>query len=171
MAGICAGALVLARAGLLRGRRATHGYTAEHATAEVVACTAPIFEGIRFERADVVVDPPFITAQYWAARGLPPAQMQANLDQILQRLRARGTKVLLAGMMAPPNLGREYADAFAEVFRTLATKHGVALYPFFLDGVAAIPRLNQADGIHPNPAGVEVLVERLLPPVRQLLAG
>lgn len=67
MAGICAGALVLARAGLLRGRRATHGYTAEHATAEVVACTAPIFEGIRFERADVVVDPPFITAQYWAA--------------------------------------------------------------------------------------------------------
>jgi acyl-CoA thioesterase I len=104
-------------------------------------------------------------------RGLPPAQMQANLDQILQRLRARGTKILLAGMLAPPNLGREYADAFAEVFRTLAAKHSVALYPFFLDGVAAVPRLNQQDGIHPNPAGVEVLVERILPQVRQLLAS
>lgn len=67
MAGICAGSLVLARAGLLRGRRATHSYTAEHASAEVVACTSPIFEGIRFERADLVVDHPFITAQYWAA--------------------------------------------------------------------------------------------------------
>jgi acyl-CoA thioesterase I len=104
-------------------------------------------------------------------RGLPPTQMQANLDQILQRLRARGTKILLAGMLAPPNLGREYADAFAEVFRTLAAKHSVALYPFFLDGVAAVPRLNQQDGIHPNPAGVEVLVERILPQVRQLLAS
>lgn len=104
-------------------------------------------------------------------RGLPPAQMQANLDQILTRLRARGTRILLAGMLAPPNLGREYADAFAEVFRTLAAKHAVALYPFFLDGVAAIPRLNQPDGIHPNPAGVEVLVERILPQVRQLLTS
>ena len=104
-------------------------------------------------------------------RGLPPAQMQANLDQILQRLRARGTKILLAGMLAPPNLGREYTDAFADVFRTLAAKHSVALYPFFLEGVAAIPQLNQADGIHPNPAGVEVLVERLMPQVRQLLAS
>jgi acyl-CoA thioesterase-1 len=104
-------------------------------------------------------------------RGLPPAQMQSNLDQILQRLRARGTRILLAGMLAPPNLGREYTDAFAEVFHTLAAKHAVALYPFFLEGVAAIPQLNQADGIHPNPAGVEVLVERLLPQVRQLLAS
>jgi acyl-CoA thioesterase I len=103
-------------------------------------------------------------------RGLPPAQMQSNLDQILQRLRARGTRILLAGMLAPPNLGREYADAFAEVFRTLAAKHAVALYPFFLEGVAAVPQLNQQDGIHPNPAGVEVLVERILPRVRELLA-
>lgn len=66
LAGICAGALVIARAGLLRGRRATHNYTAEHTTAEVLACTDPIFEGIVFERADIVVDQPFITAQHWA---------------------------------------------------------------------------------------------------------
>lgn len=104
-------------------------------------------------------------------RALPPAQMQANLDQIITKLRARGTKVLLAGMLAPPNLGREYTDAFAEVFRSLAAKHGVPLYPFFLDGIAAVPQLNQPDGIHPNPQGVEVLVERILPQVRQLLAG
>lgn len=104
-------------------------------------------------------------------RALPPAQMQANLDQIIAKLRARGTKVLLAGMLAPPNLGREYAEAFAEVFRTLAARHGVPLYPFLLDGVAANTQLNQADGIHPNPQGVEVLVERILPQVRQLLAG
>lgn len=77
IAGICAGALVLARAGLLRGRRATHSYTPEHASAEVVACTAPIFEGICFERADVVVDLPFITAQYWAAGKFAAAIAQA----------------------------------------------------------------------------------------------
>lgn len=66
LAGICAGVLVIARSGLLRGRRATHNYTAEHTTAEVLACTDPIFNGIVFERADIVVDPPFITAQHWA---------------------------------------------------------------------------------------------------------
>ncbi len=104
-------------------------------------------------------------------RALPPAQMQANLDQIIAKLRARGTKVLLAGMLAPPNLGRDYTEAFAGVFRTLADRHGVPLYPFLLDGVAAIPQLNQPDGIHPNPQGVDVLVERILPQVRQLLAS
>jgi acyl-CoA thioesterase-1 len=104
-------------------------------------------------------------------RALPPAQMQANLDQILSKLRARGTRVLLAGMLAPPNLGRDYTEAFAEVFRTLAARHDVPLYPFLLDGVAANPQLNQPDGIHPNPQGVEVLVERILPQVRQLLAS
>jgi len=104
-------------------------------------------------------------------RGLPPAQMRANLDQILARLRARGVKVLLAGMLAPPNLGRDYSDSFAEVFRSLAARHEVGFYPFFLEGVAAVPQLNQPDGIHPNPAGVEIIVERILPQVRQLLAS
>jgi putative intracellular protease/amidase len=77
LAGICAGSLVIARAGLLRGRRATHNYTAEHATADVVACAAPIYDGIVFERADLVVDAPFITAQHWAPVPFAAALAQA----------------------------------------------------------------------------------------------
>ncbi len=104
-------------------------------------------------------------------RGLPPEQMEANLDQIVARLRARGTRVMLAGIYAPPNLGRDYAERFNAVHPSLARKHAVALYPFFLDGVAAISTLNQNDGIHPNAAGVDVIVERILPFVQKLLAG
>jgi putative intracellular protease/amidase len=77
LAGICAGSLVIARAGLLKGRRATHNYTAEHAAPEVVACTAPIYDGIVFERADLVVDAPFITAQHWARAPFAAAVAQA----------------------------------------------------------------------------------------------
>lgn len=77
VAGICAGGLVIARAGLLQGRRATHNYTAEHAAPEVVACAAPIWDGIHFVRADVVVDGPFITAQYWAREKFAAAVAQA----------------------------------------------------------------------------------------------
>lgn len=104
-------------------------------------------------------------------RGLPPDAMESNLDGILGKLKARGVKPMLAGMMAPPNLGREYAERFNAVFARLAAKHAVPLYPFFLDGVAAQPALNQADGIHPNGAGVDVIVERMLPHIRSLLAG
>jgi len=104
-------------------------------------------------------------------RGLPPDAMERNLDAIVARLRARGTAVLIAGMAAPPNLGREYVERFAAVFPALASRHGVPLYPFFLDGVAARPELNQQDGIHPNPAGVAVMVERILPAIRALLGG
>jgi acyl-CoA thioesterase-1 len=103
-------------------------------------------------------------------RGLPPERMEANLDRILARLAARGTKVLLAGMAAPPNLGRDYAERFAAVFPALAARHGVALYPFLLEGVAGQPALNQQDGIHPNREGVGVIVAALLPHVRRLLA-
>lgn len=77
LAGICAGVLVLARSGLLAGRRATHNYTDEHTTPEVLACTDPIFAGLRFERADLVVDPPFITAQWWARVNFAAAIAQA----------------------------------------------------------------------------------------------
>jgi putative intracellular protease/amidase len=94
LAGICAGSLVIARAGLLRGRRATHNYTLEHTTADVVACTAPIYDGILFERADVVVDPPCITAQHWAPAPFATAVAQqlgvmsaAEAAQYLQRQR------------------------------------------------------------------------------------
>ncbi len=103
-------------------------------------------------------------------RGIDPAVTFANLDDILGRLAARDAGVLLAGMLAPPNLGREYGDAFNSVYPRLAEKHGVVLYPFFLDGVAAQPALNQGDGIHPNQAGVAVIVERIMPFVEQALA-
>ena len=104
-------------------------------------------------------------------RGLDPKQTEANLDAILTRLRARGLRVLLTGMMAPPNFGRDYGRAFNGMFQRLAEKHGVPLYPFFLEGVAADPALNQADGIHPNAKGVEIIVGRLLPLVRKLVAA
>lgn len=104
-------------------------------------------------------------------RGLPPEKLADNLDRILARFAARGTRVLLAGMRAPPNLGRDYAESFAAVYPALAAKHGVALYPFLLDGIAGRPELNQPDGIHPNPAGVAELVTRILPHVRRLLDG
>lgn len=106
-----------------------------------------------------------------ALRGQPPEQARANLDAILTRLTARNLPVLLAGMLAPPNLGPDYQRAFDGMYARLADKHGAALYPFFLDGVAAQPALNQADGMHPNPAGVDVIVARMLPSVEALVAA
>lgn len=105
-----------------------------------------------------------------ALRGLPVPQAEQALDDALAKLGERRIPVLLAGMRAPPNLGPEYQAAFDGMYPRLAEKHGVLLYPFFLDGVAADPKLNQADGMHPNPAGVDVIVARILPSVEQLLA-
>ncbi|MBK8209535.1 MAG: arylesterase [Rhodospirillales bacterium] len=102
-------------------------------------------------------------------RGFPPNITEANLDRILTILGERRIPVLLAGMRAAPNLGADYVNAFDAIFPRLAEKHNVALYPFFLDGVAGNPDLNQSDGIHPNAAGVTVIVERILPSVRTLL--
>jgi acyl-CoA thioesterase-1 len=104
-----------------------------------------------------------------ALRGLPVPQAEQALDQLLGRLGERKLPVLLAGMRAPPNLGPEYQAAFDGMYPRLAEKHGSLLYPFFLDGVAAEVNLNQADGMHPNPAGVDVIVERILPTVEKLL--
>ncbi len=102
-------------------------------------------------------------------RGIDPAETRANLSAILERLTSAGTPVLLAGMYAPPNLGRRYGEAFNAVFPDLAEQYDVPLYPFFLDGVAAEPSLNQADGIHPNEEGVAVIVERITPHVVALI--
>jgi len=102
-------------------------------------------------------------------RGIDPGETYRNLDAILKRLKAEGVAVLLAGMLAPRNLGADYTEAFDAVFPRLAEAHGVALYPFFLDGVAMQPELNQADGLHPNAAGVALLVERILPSVVGLI--
>jgi acyl-CoA thioesterase-1 len=102
-------------------------------------------------------------------RGIDPGETYRNLDAIVKRLKAEGIAVLLAGMLAPRNLGADYVEAFDAVFPRLAEVHGVALYPFFLDGVAMRPELNQADGIHPNAAGVALVVERILPSVVRLI--
>lgn len=103
-------------------------------------------------------------------RGLDPAVTRGNLDAIVARFKAAGVRVLLAGMRAPPNLGREYGAEFDAIFPALAEAHGVALYPFFLEGVAALPHLNQADGIHPNADGVKAIVGRLLPYAAALIS-
>jgi acyl-CoA thioesterase-1 len=102
-------------------------------------------------------------------RGLDPAAAYANLDAILARLGADGLPVLLAGMLAPRNLGADYAAEFDAIYPRLAQKHGVPLYPFFLDGVALDPALNQPDGLHPNAAGVRVIVERIAPSLVDLI--
>jgi acyl-CoA thioesterase-1 len=104
-----------------------------------------------------------------ALRGIDPRLTYANLDAILAEIRRRELPVLLAGMRAPPNMGREYAETFDGIYARLSEKHGIALYPFFLDGVAADPDLNQADGIHPNAAGVAVIVKGMAPAVKSLL--
>jgi acyl-CoA thioesterase-1 len=102
-------------------------------------------------------------------RGLPVDQAHANLDRILTMLKARGIKVLLIGMKAPVNLGPEYRRAFDAMYPALARRHDIALYPFFLDGVAGQPALFQTDGLHPNRRGVAVIVQRMMPAVRQAL--
>jgi acyl-CoA thioesterase-1 len=102
-------------------------------------------------------------------RGLEPAATFANLDGIVTRLRDRNITVMIAGMMAPRNLGREYVAEFDAIYPRLAEKHDVMLYPFFLDGVALNPSLNQNDLIHPNEEGVEIIVRRILPAVRDLI--
>jgi len=102
-------------------------------------------------------------------RGLPPAQARANLDAILTELQSRHIPVLLAGMRAAPNLGADYVRDFEAMYPDLAKAHGVPLYPFFLDGVAAQRRLLQGDGLHPNARGVDIIVARMLPAVRRAL--
>jgi acyl-CoA thioesterase-1 len=105
-----------------------------------------------------------------ALRGVDPKVTRAALEEILKRLQARNTPVLLAGMLAPPNMGTDYKRAFDALYPDLAKAHDVVFYPFFLDAVAADAKLNQRDGLHPNAAGVEVIVARILPKVEELVA-
>jgi acyl-CoA thioesterase-1 len=98
-----------------------------------------------------------------ALRATDPAATERNLDAIIAKLKDAGVTVWLAGMLAPRNYGPEYAKRFDGLYQRLAEKHGVPLYPFFLDGVAQDAALNQGDGIHPNAKGVDVIVERILP--------
>jgi acyl-CoA thioesterase-1 len=103
-------------------------------------------------------------------RGIDPQLTRKALEAILQRLSARHIAVLLCGMRAAPNLGSAYGQAFERIYPQLAARYGVALYPFFLDGVAANLQLMQSDGMHPNAAGVGVIVKRILPTVEELIA-
>jgi acyl-CoA thioesterase-1 len=103
-------------------------------------------------------------------RGLPPAQAKANLDLILADLSRRNIPILIAGMRASPNLGPDYVREFDAIYPALARKYRARLYPFFLDGVAGKPALIQSDGLHPNAAGVRIVVARLLPAVRGALS-
>ncbi len=98
-----------------------------------------------------------------ALRGLPVENLEANLAGIIERAQEDGVAVKLAGMLAPPNLGRRYTEPFAAVYEELADRYDVPLYPFFLEGAIGQQALMQPDGIHPNEAGVAVIVERILP--------
>lgn len=104
-----------------------------------------------------------------ALRGADPAVTRGALSDILTRLKARGVAVLLCGMVAPPNYGSDYAARFNAIYPELAKSFGVPLYPFFLDGVAADARLNQADGMHPTAEGVDIVVKNILPMVEAFL--
>jgi acyl-CoA thioesterase-1 len=106
-----------------------------------------------------------------ALRGLDPALTKKALDAILDKLAARHIPVLLAGMKAPRNLGSDYTGKFDAIFPALAANHPVVFYPFFLEGVAGDPHLNQGDGMHPTAAGVDVIVKSILPQVEELIAG
>jgi acyl-CoA thioesterase-1 len=103
-------------------------------------------------------------------RGLDPAATKKALGDILARLQARRIPTLLAGMRAAPNLGEDYQKRFDAIYPSLAEQYGAALYPFFLDGVAADPKLNQKDGMHPTKEGVETIVAKMLPAVEALIA-
>jgi acyl-CoA thioesterase I len=105
-----------------------------------------------------------------ALRGLDPKLTKTALDTILNRLEQRHIAVLLAGMLAPPNMGADYVQSFDAIFPALASTHGVVFYPFFLEGVAGDPKLNQLDGLHPTAAGIDVIVARILPKVEELIA-
>ncbi len=106
-----------------------------------------------------------------ALRGIDPKIVRTNLDAMIAKIQASGGKLLLAGMRAPPNWGEEYQHEFDRIYPELARARGVTLYPFFLEGVAMDPQLNQADGLHPNARGVAVVVDRIAPYVARLIGG
>lgn len=105
-----------------------------------------------------------------ALRGIDPDQTRKDLTALVEAFQKRGIDVLIAGMLAPPNLGHAYGEAFGSIYPELARSHDLVLYPFFLDGVAANPDLNLSDGMHPTEAGVDVIVDRILPSVETLIA-
>ncbi|WGS02929.1 arylesterase [Bradyrhizobium sp. ISRA443] len=106
-----------------------------------------------------------------ALRGTDPAVTRAALSDIITKLKVRKIAVLLCGMLAPPNYGSDYAAKFNAIYPDLSRSFGVPLYPFFLDGVAADAKLNQADGMHPTADGVDIVVKKILPTVEAFLSA
>jgi acyl-CoA thioesterase I len=106
-----------------------------------------------------------------ALRGSPPEAAEANLEAMIGKLQARNIKIILAGMLAPPNMGKEYEAAFNGIFPRLAEKHRLPLIPFFLNGVAGAPELQLEDRMHPNPKGVEKMVETALPVILKAVSN
>jgi acyl-CoA thioesterase-1 len=104
-----------------------------------------------------------------ALRGVDPQLTKANLEAIVARLQARGLPILLAGMLAPPNMGKAYGQAFDAIYPELAEKHRLVFYPFFLDGAAGQSKLTLDDGMHPNAKGIALMVSRILPSVEKLI--
>ncbi|MET3856527.1 arylesterase [Rhizobium sp. OAE497] len=104
-----------------------------------------------------------------ALRGIPPEETEKNLDAMIIRLKERGIPVLLAGMIAPPNMGADYAARFNPIYEKLAQKHQVPLYAFFLDGVVMDASLKLEDGMHPNSKGVDVMVQKMEPAVTNFI--
>jgi acyl-CoA thioesterase-1 len=105
-----------------------------------------------------------------ALRGSDPKATRTALESIIKKLKERRIAVLLAGMLAPRNYGEDYVKAFDPIYPELAAAHGLILYPFIAEGVAGDRALNQADGIHPTAAGVDVIVKGLLPKAEELIA-
>jgi acyl-CoA thioesterase-1 len=131
--------------------------------------TASALERLRWslpERVDAVI---LELGANDALRGLDVNRAKANLDKMIATIKAGGAEVLLAGMIAPRNLGEGYTQEFDAIYRDLAKKHGTLLYPFFLDGVALNAQLNLGDGLHPNGRGVAEITKRILPSVEQLI--
>jgi acyl-CoA thioesterase-1 len=106
-----------------------------------------------------------------ALRGTDPTVTRKALTDIVTRLKARGIAVMLCGMLAPPNYGADFAARFNSIYPDLAKSFGVPLYPFFLEGVAADAKLNQADGLHPTAEGIDILVKNILPSVEAFLGS
>ena len=131
--------------------------------------TASALERLRWslpERVDAVI---LQLGANDALRGLDVTRAKANLDKMIATIKASGAEVLLAGMIAPRNLGEGYTQEFDAIYRDLARKHDTLLYPFFLDGVALNAQLNLGDGLHPNGRGVAEITKRILPSVEQLI--
>ena len=104
-----------------------------------------------------------------ALRGLPPELSATNLENMIKQLQDRNIKVLLVGTLAPPNMGEDYAAAFNPIYANLSEKYQVPLYPFFLDGVITVEGMTLPDGMHPSPAGVGVMVAKIMPLVERLI--